>query len=442
MKYIIGLLAMLLPVLSGAQSPPIKTLTIGDRVPDITLTNVYNYPASTIHLSDLKGKLVILDFWATWCTACIREFPKLDSLQTRFKDSVQILLVNSAGSNTLNDISQFFEKHFNPGDEKYTFTFAANDTTLTKLFPHVSIPHMVWLYDGKVTAITDGEEITETHLGKVLHNEPVRFDMKEDVMDFDPSKPLLSKGNGGDASELIRRSVFTKYLKGVGSRTGLSINNDSTLKRFYVINQPVLKLYAIALPGLVANRVIIENANTQALIHSGDDKAWEKANFYSYEVTLPATASLADIHNAMLHDLNLQFNLNSHIENRSIQCYALVQTGSAGTSKIKDGNAENVTGSKEAIWSFHNKPISALCDALNDQVPGEPLRPVVLDETNITGSVSIQLHVKDIHDLPSVKTSLHPYGLDIIKVTRTIPMLILSGTGTPPEANTIYSPSN
>ena len=144
----------------------------------------------------------------------------------------------------------------------------------------------------------------------------------------------------------------------------------------------------------------------------------------------------------MLHDLDRQFNLNSHIENRTIQCYALVQTGSAVVNKIKDDNAENFTQSGEAKWSLQNKPISALCDALNYQVPGEPLRPVVLDETNIAGPVSIQLHVKDIQDLPQVKKSLHPYGLDIIKVTRTIPMLILSGTGTPPEANTIYSPSN
>jgi len=60
--------AMLLPLLSGAQAPPVKALSIGDTVPDITIANVYNYRSSTIRLSDLKGKLVILDFWSTWCT--------------------------------------------------------------------------------------------------------------------------------------------------------------------------------------------------------------------------------------------------------------------------------------------------------------------------------------------------------------------------------------
>ena len=442
MKHIIGLLAMLLPLLSGAQSPPVKALDIGDAVPDITITNVYNYPASKIHLSDLKGKLVILDFWATWCSACIKEFPKLDSLQASFKDSIQIVLVSNAGSDNIKGIRQFFTKRFNPSGEKYTFPLAINDTTVIKLFPHISIPHMVWLYMGKVIAITDGEEITANRMRQVFANEQVDFDMKEDVMDFDPFKPLLSSGNGGDNSALIRRSVFTRYLKGVGSRAGRSTNADSTLQRFYIINQPVLKLYSIALPRLPANRVIIENTDKQVLVNTGNDKAWEKANFYSYEVTLPVTASLADIRNEMLHDLNRQFNLKSRIANRTVQCYALIQTDSTVVSKVKQNNDENFTDDKEAIWSFQNKPISALCDALNYQVPGKPLRPVVLNETNITGLVSLQLHVNDIQDIPSVKILLHPYGLDIIKVTRTIPMLILSCKDTQSEANTIYSHSN
>lgn len=171
---------MLLPILSAAQSPPVKALNIGDTVPDITITNVYNYPSSTIQLSDLKGKLVILDFWATWCTACIREFPKLDSLQTRFRNGVQILLVSSAGSNTLNEISQFFEKHLNAGNKKYAFPFTANDTTLTKLFPHISIPHIVWLYDGKVTAITDAEGISAAGIQQVLQDKPPSLEVDRD----------------------------------------------------------------------------------------------------------------------------------------------------------------------------------------------------------------------------------------------------------------------
>lgn len=73
-------MAILLPILSPAQSTSILPLTIGDKVPDIVLNHVINYKAGDIKLSDFKGKLVILDFWSSWCGACIALFPHMDSL--------------------------------------------------------------------------------------------------------------------------------------------------------------------------------------------------------------------------------------------------------------------------------------------------------------------------------------------------------------------------
>ena len=54
-----------------AQTNEIKPLTIGDKVPDVEFENVINYSDKKVRLSDFKGKLMILDFWATWCTSCI-----------------------------------------------------------------------------------------------------------------------------------------------------------------------------------------------------------------------------------------------------------------------------------------------------------------------------------------------------------------------------------
>jgi thiol-disulfide isomerase/thioredoxin len=50
-------------------------------VPDLTLTDARGEPA---RLADLKGHVVVIDFWASWCVPCRASFPALDALQREF----------------------------------------------------------------------------------------------------------------------------------------------------------------------------------------------------------------------------------------------------------------------------------------------------------------------------------------------------------------------
>jgi len=57
---------------------------IGNRAPEIRLPS----PAGdTIALSSLKGKMVLLDFWATWCAPCAKEQPELAELYEKYKNA-------------------------------------------------------------------------------------------------------------------------------------------------------------------------------------------------------------------------------------------------------------------------------------------------------------------------------------------------------------------
>jgi peroxiredoxin len=54
---------------------------VGKVAPDFALPGL---SGETVKLSDFKGKIVLLDFWATWCAPCRREVPGLNRLQRQF----------------------------------------------------------------------------------------------------------------------------------------------------------------------------------------------------------------------------------------------------------------------------------------------------------------------------------------------------------------------
>ncbi|SDW42575.1 TlpA disulfide reductase family protein [Celeribacter indicus] len=72
---------------------------------------VFTDPEGGEHrLSDHSGKLVLLNFWATWCAPCRKEMPELDALQTAYgAEGLEVLTV-ATGRNPLPAIRKFYDE--------------------------------------------------------------------------------------------------------------------------------------------------------------------------------------------------------------------------------------------------------------------------------------------------------------------------------------------
>jgi uncharacterized protein (TIGR03435 family) len=65
----------------------------GSKAPDFKIARVLNAPVTKINgLADLKGKVVFLDFWATWCAPCVQSLPEINRLRDKLKGEPIVFL--------------------------------------------------------------------------------------------------------------------------------------------------------------------------------------------------------------------------------------------------------------------------------------------------------------------------------------------------------------
>ncbi|NCU17220.1 TlpA family protein disulfide reductase [Bacillus sp. P1(2020)] len=85
-------------------------LQIGKMAPDFTL-NTHN--GNTITLSELKGKKVLLNFWASWCGPCEEEMPAMQKVYNELMgQDVEIVAVNmTIGKETIESATQFVKQY-------------------------------------------------------------------------------------------------------------------------------------------------------------------------------------------------------------------------------------------------------------------------------------------------------------------------------------------
>jgi uncharacterized protein (TIGR03435 family) len=376
-----------------------SSLHLDKPAPELDFTRVINYTQSTTSLSAFKSKVVILDFWATWCAPCIESFSHLEEMQKKFAGDLQVI--------TITDESEERIKKFLQKRNLSLPIVIDTERTLAGKFPHRSIPHTVVIDKrGFVRAITTPAEVTPDVLKKIIDGQGVSLSEKKDVLDFDPSKPLSSDDN------FTYQVMITPYQHGLPSMSnptgGKGIYKN---RRILCTNLSPKTLFEIAYQFPVGIRTMVEVKNIEAF-------EWSKQSAICFDLIVPE--ALGDQRFEIMREhLKFLYPFKPVIEKRQKKVKVL---------KVIEGQKLAITpttgGEKAVEYSgrgllMKNSELKVISEFLESQ-----LNVPVVDETGLAGLFNLELAW--FNESPKqINEELKAIGLELIDAIRDVDVLVI-----------------
>jgi|GEM_PF-662555 len=231
-KFLLNLVAITVVFLFNSKTSNAQQSQSGSRLPDLEF-KMLNYATPTLKLSELKGKIIILDFWATWCSPCIAEFPRMDTLRKKFAGKIEIIPITKENE----AITSAFIKRYHKLNG-LRITSAVGNDQLHKLLKITTFPHYVWLdKEGRLLGWSDSKKVNEANIMLALNSNSniskvikTSFDRNPSI---NPNLPIFI----GDKPQVKLDRGDTLYYK------------DDSLHSFIITKyKPTIKLSSMGWP--------------------------------------------------------------------------------------------------------------------------------------------------------------------------------------------------
>lgn len=465
MKSIIILLIMLVPFFGSAQQKraikkPIP-LDIGQKLPDIPLGQVMDnsgkvssaYQGKT-KFSQFKGKLVILDHWATYCGPCIEGFEKLSKLQEEFKDQIQIFLVNVAENDVVirNWLTVQNKNRSGENIVPANLPMIAYATELRKLFPvRGETGYHVWI--GKQGNIILRGIHENTHKEKILQyltGKQVSF-VQDNALAYNSKYPYARTLINPNELQSMGSSFFGGFNDVLANSYGASaediIDSLNKTKRNTYLNLSIVELYQNAFntvleqdSNVVFGRRIILDAKDKSLYTTDPDwvgndlteESYQKSG-YCYEQIVPLSATKSLTKAYMQEDLNRYFGLkrNAHggIETKKVVCYRLEQLSNRRSPQrsnqpVSSRYGQSAEGKRKKIYMGERIREIIRSYFQNNHLFNRD--EIVIDNTQLDYPIDLALTpINDLKSIEQLRIELQGLGFDLVKSEDMVRYLII-----------------
>lgn len=431
-----------------------KMLKVGDKLPDIELGTVLNNKNGIKRFSDLKGKIVILDFWSTSCGACIAGFPKMVRLQEKFGGRIQIILVNT------NEGKGEIEKRMGYNINKIpNLPSIVNAKHLFPYFPRRWSPYHVWIDQSGIIRIVGSSANTyEKKISDLLNGKQI-FSWKDECTrpGFSENTPYYKLVNGNIETESYNSffTVFNNDYAPKGKTLGSSVINKvdilNNTSRNTFINWTILELFHEAFK---EQKVLsstkskyIFNPFYRGMLEVKDslrysnsygreivDTAYVKSMF-CYEQNYPLHISADSAQGMMAEDLNTYFGklygTYGRMEKRSLPCYVIVKSSGKNYNRLlsrsEDYKETRLMKNGKNFIKYQAISFTDIFD-YNLRKKLDTSKTMLINESGIKGDTKIDIDLPVNASLTDIKQVLRAYGLDIIERNTEVELLVISDT--------------
>lgn len=393
MKFIIIIFTIAFTCIIQAQ-PVLKT---GDPFPSIIIRDIINAPIKQYDVRAQNTKLLILNFWGTWCSPCLPEMDSLSVLQVKNKDGIQVIGISDEPTGRL-------KKYL---ARKPSSVWLASDTTLNLYrqfgFNYVGQSAII-NKQNRIVALVRTDSINQHIIDQLLHDDAIPSSAETGNKAENQTNLFAVDSTTG------YQVLLSSYRPGVPSMSKSYLKTSFEGRRLTYVNLCLTNIYQDAYQ--VSNKQVIYEISEKEVCNWND-----KSTLYCFDLVVKPEQK-DSLHILLRQTIGQLAPVKARLEKRTIPVYIL--------RRLPGAPEWPLSVNQESTFSFSGRGFEGKAIKLAplvDYISNELEFPVV-NETGLSGRYDIASE-NELRTKEDMMAALKKLGLTVEKMNREMDMVII-----------------